>query len=207
MKALAEARLRQAEQAHPSLAGRWWVLPGDITKPMLGVPQDRWDRLTETIEVVWHLAAIYDLSVSAQLAYLVNVTGTIHVLELCEACPRFARLNYVSTCYVSGERTGRIFGMERQGLEGQSLSSNFIEVDHEYAETYGLETVAGRGLRATDHNMNWPKIENVVVNEAAVEQMGFEKPEEAVGAVLKFWGKGWRGWASTRTASRPRARS
>lgn len=90
-----------------------------------------------------------------------------------------------------GERMGRIFGMERQGMEGQSLSSNFIEVDHEYAETYGLETAAGRDLRATDHNVHWPMIENVVVNESAAEQMGFEQPEEAVGAVLRFWDKEW----------------
>ncbi|MCO6492389.1 MAG: ABC transporter permease [Phaeodactylibacter sp.] len=90
-----------------------------------------------------------------------------------------------------GERMGRIFGMERQGQEGVSLSSNFIEVDHEYAETYGLETVAGRDLNATDHNMNWPMIENVVVNESAAEQMGFEQPAEAIGAVLRFWDKEW----------------
>ncbi|MCB9036667.1 MAG: ABC transporter permease [Lewinellaceae bacterium] len=92
---------------------------------------------------------------------------------------------------VPGERMGRIFGMERQGLEGSSFSSNFIEVDHEYAETYGLEIVAGRDLRATDHNINWPLIENVVINESAVEQLGFEKPDDAIGAVLRFGEKDW----------------
>ena len=92
---------------------------------------------------------------------------------------------------VPGERMGRIFGLERQGLEGPSFSSNFIEVDHEYAETYGLEIVAGRDLRATDHNINWQLIENLTINESAAKQMGFERPEEAVGAVLRFGDKDW----------------
>ena len=92
---------------------------------------------------------------------------------------------------VPGERMGRIFGIERQGLEGQSFSSNFIDVDHDYAETYGLKTVAGRDLRAADHNIAWPLIENVAINESAAEQLGFEKPEDAIGAVLRFGEKDW----------------
>jgi len=90
-----------------------------------------------------------------------------------------------------GERMGRIFGMRRQGMEGQSLSSNFIEVDHEYDEVYGLQPVAGRGLRAADHNQDWSLIQNVLVNETAVRSLGLGKPEEAIGEVLDFWDKEW----------------
>ncbi len=92
---------------------------------------------------------------------------------------------------VPGERMGRIFGMRRQGMEGESLSSNFIEVDHEYDEVYGLQPIAGRGLRAADHNQDWSLIQNVLVNETAVRGLGMGKPEEAIGEVLDFWDKEW----------------
>ncbi|MCB0548378.1 MAG: ABC transporter permease [Phaeodactylibacter sp.] len=92
---------------------------------------------------------------------------------------------------VPGEGMGRIFGMSRLGREGQGLSSNLIEVDHEYAEVYGLQPVAGRDLRATDHNADWNLIQNVLINEAAVKNLGLENAEAAIGEVLQFWDKQW----------------
>ncbi|MFP4597391.1 MAG: SDR family oxidoreductase [Persicimonas sp.] len=119
----AEQSLGRLERDHPSLEGRCELVEGDITDRFLGVGEQRYHELADTIETVWHLAAIYDLAVPEQLAYRVNVTGTIHVLDFCEACSEFRRLNYISTCYVSGEREGMIYEDELD--EGQGHKNHY----------------------------------------------------------------------------------
>ncbi|MFW5965950.1 MAG: SDR family oxidoreductase [Persicimonas sp.] len=119
----AEACLERFEERHPDFAGRWELLEGDITDRFLGLGEDRYAELAETVGIVWHLAAIYDLAVPEQLAYRVNVTGTIHLLDFCESCADLKRLNYVSTCYVAGERQGMIYEDELD--EGQGHKNHY----------------------------------------------------------------------------------
>jgi len=59
-----------------------------------------------------------------------------------------------------------------------------IGMDYDYIGTYGLKIVAGRGF-SKDFG-NEPK--NVVFNEKAVQQLGFNKPADALGKVIDFWG-------------------
>lgn len=96
---VARARAEALERKHPSLRGRLTLIEGDITTPRLGLRDQVPAR--DVIEI-FHLAAVYDLSVARELAHRVNVGGTRHVLEFAERCPRLARFQYVSTCYVSG---------------------------------------------------------------------------------------------------------
>ncbi|MGA7688512.1 MAG: SDR family oxidoreductase [Jiangellales bacterium] len=102
---LATERMAEIEAAHPHTAGRMSLVEGDITIPGLGVDSRDRARLADLTEV-WHLAAVYDLAVPESLARRVNVDGTEHVLELCRAQQHFQRLQYVSTCYVSGDYAG-----------------------------------------------------------------------------------------------------
>jgi len=97
------ARKRLAEQIaeHPGLEGRVELVVGDITQAKLGLAE-----VPDDITEVFHLAAVYDLAVPAELAYHVNIEGTRHVLDLCKASPALKRLQYVSTCYVSGTQPG-----------------------------------------------------------------------------------------------------
>jgi len=58
---------------------------GDITEPDLGLGSAVDDAdLLAGVEEVYHLAAVYDLSVDADLAAAVNVRGTEHVLDVAE---------------------------------------------------------------------------------------------------------------------------
>lgn len=103
--------------------GRFEVFAGDITDEKLGVDDKHYNALTKSVGMVWHLAAIYDLAVPELQAYRVNVGGTNHVLDFCEACKKFVRLNYVSTCFVSGERSGTVFEDELDA--GQSHHNHY----------------------------------------------------------------------------------
>jgi thioester reductase-like protein len=80
---------------------------------------------------VYHLAAIYDLAVEREIARCVNVEGTISVNEFVKRLPKLRRYNYVSTCYISGNRTGVIRETE---LEHDAGFHNFYEQTKYLAE-------------------------------------------------------------------------
>jgi thioester reductase-like protein len=88
------------------------VLTGDITDRRLGLSDGDYDRLVGEITSAHHLAAIYNLAVPLEIAQKVNVDGTGNVLELCARADNLERLNYVSTAYVAGTRTGTVYEHE-----------------------------------------------------------------------------------------------
>jgi thioester reductase-like protein len=88
------------------------ILPGDITAPELGLTQNDLERARSQSTVLFHLAAIYDLAVQQDLAMRVNVEGTRNVNVFAQSLPHLRHYHYVSTCYVAGKRTGRIFENE-----------------------------------------------------------------------------------------------
>src|ERR687896_2640040 len=119
---------RMAAAAREASGGRVEVVEGDIAQRRLGLDGAEWDRLTAEVGHVFHLAAVYDLSVPLELAQRVNVDGTGNVLELCHACERLERLNYVSTAYVAGVRRGVVYEHELtlgQGFKNHYESTKF----------------------------------------------------------------------------------
>ncbi len=108
----AQERLDDLAYHDHQVADRCTLHPGDITDPRLGLDSDTYGELAESISSVWHLAAIYDLAVDEDIAYRVNVQGTIHVLDFCQACTSLDKLNYISTCYVAGKRGGQVLETE-----------------------------------------------------------------------------------------------
>jgi thioester reductase-like protein len=106
-----EKAMREVEQ----IAGRtgaplenFALVEGDITRENLGISQEDLETLkTETTDV-YHLAAVYDLAVTREIAFRVNVEGTKNVNDFVRSLPALRRYNYVSTCYVAGRRTGVI---------------------------------------------------------------------------------------------------
>src|SRR5918999_3275847 len=114
---------RMAAAARGASGGRIEVIEGDISRRRLGLPDADWERLTAEVRHVFHLAAVYDLSVPLELAQRVNVDGTGNVLELCMACDRLERLNYVSTAYVAGVRKGVVY--EHELTLGQDFKNHY----------------------------------------------------------------------------------
>jgi thioester reductase-like protein len=146
-KFLADARAAAAEltRARPALAGRIDLVEGDITLPDLGLGADPAAALARATREIYHLAAIYDLSVPRAFAEKVNVEGTRQVLEYAVRCTQLARLQYVSTCYVSGRHAG-IFA-EDDLDKGQRFNNHYEETKF-LAEILVRERMA-TGLPAT----------------------------------------------------------
>ncbi len=105
MAAAGEARA-ELEDRHPHVRGRIDLTEGDITVQGLGIPAKAARDLRSSLTEAYHLAAVYDLAVRRDVGRLVNVEGTKNVLAFLEPAPRFERLHYVSTAYVSGSARG-----------------------------------------------------------------------------------------------------
>jgi thioester reductase-like protein len=120
-RALAEQRVRELVAAHPILARRIHIVEGDLTQSLEQVDANE-------ISEIYHLAAVYDLSVPRDLGMRVNVTGTTRVLDLAERASRLQRLHYVSTCYVSGRHPG-VF-TEADLEKGQRFNNHYEETKH-----------------------------------------------------------------------------
>ena len=119
----AQQALQAQEKARPGFAEKATLVAGDITAgPDLGLSDEDLARARRA-DRVWHLAAIYNLAIDLPTAYAVNVTGTANMLDFCATCNDLDRLAYVSTCYVSGDRTGRI--MESELDMGQGFKNHY----------------------------------------------------------------------------------
>ena len=142
-KVHASSRMAEIEARYPATRGRIRLIDGDITRPGLGVTDG--PRLRSQIVEIYHLAAVYDLSVPRDFAMRVNVDGTRHTLDFAAACPSLDRFQYVSTCYVSGVYNG-VF--HEADLELGQRFNNFYEETKHLAEVEVRRDMAN-GIPAT----------------------------------------------------------
>ncbi len=112
-------------------ASNFHILEGDITRAEVGLSPTELERAQRETTVLFHLAAIYDLSVARETAMRVNVEGTRNVNRFAQSLPHLRRYHYVSTCYVAGLRRGLILETELEHAEG---FRNFYEETKYLAE-------------------------------------------------------------------------
>jgi thioester reductase-like protein len=103
---LARRGVDELARASPATRGRIALVTGDITAPALGIANEAARALQASLTECFHLAAVYDLAVSREVAHRINVIGTRNVLGFLGGASKFERLQYVSTAYVSGNHRG-----------------------------------------------------------------------------------------------------
>ena len=140
---LARTRLGDLAARTPGLAERTRIVEGDVVQPDLGLGAAT--ELTANVVEIFHLAAIYDLSVGREPAMRVNVEGTKHMLAFAARCARLRRFQYVSTCYVSGRYPGQF--TEDMLEQGQTFN-NFYE-ETKYLAEVEVQRAMRNGLPAT----------------------------------------------------------
>ncbi len=171
---LARARAAELEAAHPQLAGRIHMVEGDITQPGLGLRDAA--ELKRNIVAIYHLAAVYDLSVARVVAMRVNVEGTRHMIDLACQCPSLERFQYVSTCYVSGTHAG---AFSEEDLDLGQRFHNFYEETKFLAEVEVRKSMRD-GLPATIYR---PAI--VVGDSASGATQKYDGPYAVIRFLLK----------------------
>ena len=105
------------------------LIEGDITLPDLGMTEEEIHTIREQVNMVWHLAAIYDLAVPKEAAWKVNVVGTQMVNDFVQTIPRIERYMYFSTAYVAGTREGLL--KENELIRPESFKNYYEETKYE----------------------------------------------------------------------------
>lgn len=146
-RALAAQRVAEMTDRDPALRRRIELVDGDITLADLGLGHERLHDLAAATVEVFHLAAVYDLTVAADLAMAVNVAGTRHVTDFARACPDLRRYHYVSTCYVSGRWQG-VFTEDDLVRPNQQFNNHY-EHTKNLAEVVVREAMASHDLPTT----------------------------------------------------------
>jgi thioester reductase-like protein len=101
------------------------LVEGDITDPELAV--DDYEGLVERTDVVYHFAAIYDLTMDRAPGKAVNIDGSAHVADFAAAADA-DRFHYVSSVVVAGDYEGRF--SEEMLQEGQSFYNYYESTKH-----------------------------------------------------------------------------
>ena len=109
----------------PRARRRVMALRGDITEARLGLSRRAFEALAKEVTHIVHSAATTRFDLPLPEARTVNLEGTRHVLQLArQAVPeRLERCVYVSTAYVSGDRSGLI--REEDLRAGQRFTNSY----------------------------------------------------------------------------------
>jgi NAD(P)-dependent dehydrogenase (short-subunit alcohol dehydrogenase family) len=103
--------------------GRIVAVPGDLSKPALGV-----ESFDQPIDHLFHLAAVYDVEADEEASERANIDGTRHVIEFANA-HEVGRFHHVSSIAVAGEYRG-VF-QEDMFDEGQVLPHHYHRTKYE----------------------------------------------------------------------------
>jgi NAD(P)-dependent dehydrogenase (short-subunit alcohol dehydrogenase family) len=113
------------EQLDPD-GTRLHAVIGDIAEPGMAISNGDRDRLRGA--TVFHLAAIYDLTASAEDTERANIAGTRHTVELANAIAA-ERFHHVSSIAVAGRHKGAF--TEDMFAEGQQLDHPYFSTKYE----------------------------------------------------------------------------
>ncbi len=89
------------------LAERVEVVEGDVSQPGLGLEPEVATRLRKDLDLIVNSSGLTDFNPDLRDALAVNVDSTYHLIEFVRGSEN-ASLLHLSTCYVAGQRDGRV---------------------------------------------------------------------------------------------------
>jgi putative ABC transport system permease protein len=93
---------------------------------------------------------------------------------------------------VPGQELNRDFKVRRTDTaEDTYFTVRSFGVNYDFTEVYGIKLLAGRNFSPADHNPDWNKLHNLLINETAVKLLGFSSPEDAIGKTIQVYDKQW----------------
>jgi NAD(P)-dependent dehydrogenase (short-subunit alcohol dehydrogenase family) len=108
--------------------GRAVPVAGDLTSKKLGVAADQVKALKGTIDHLYHLAAVYDLSADEEAQVAVNIEGTRNMVEFAKAIDA-GHVHHVSSIAAAGLYEG-VF-REDMFEEAENLDHPYFSTKHE----------------------------------------------------------------------------
>ncbi|MFY9647435.1 MAG: SDR family oxidoreductase, partial [Terriglobales bacterium] len=89
------------------LAAKVEVVEGDVSQPGLGLDSESSARMLRDLDLIINSSGLTDFNPDLRDALAVNVDSTSHLIEFIRTS-NHAALLHLSTCYVAGQRDGRV---------------------------------------------------------------------------------------------------
>ncbi|MEG8182924.1 AMP-binding protein [Nocardia terpenica] len=124
------------------------VLPGDIGEPNLGLGEQEWRRLAETVDLIVHPAALVNHVLPYGQLFGPNVVGTAEVIRLALTA-RIKPVTYLSTVGVADQIPPEVFTEDGDIRETSAVRT----LSDSYANGYGNSKWAGEVLLREAHDL------------------------------------------------------
>ena len=126
-----EHKLEALKQRYPGGAERIVPIYGDLSQPLLGIAETERAMLRGNIAHFFHVAAIYDLTASAESQQVANVEGTRNAVKCAEDL-QAGCFQHTSSIAVGGKYEGTF----REGMfkEAGELSHPYFRTKHDSEE-------------------------------------------------------------------------
>jgi len=124
------------------------VLAGDISESRLGLAEDTWNRLADTVDLIVHPAALVNHVLPYSQLFGPNVVGTAELIRLA-LTTRIKPVTYVSTVAVRAGATAAALD-EDADIRG---ASPVRQIDQSYANGYATSKWAGEVLLREAHEL------------------------------------------------------
>ena len=83
------------------------VIEGDVSQPELGMAPETAARLRQTLDLIVNSSGLTDFNPDLRDALAANVEAVVNIMHFVRSCSH-AGLLHLSTCYVAGQRDGRV---------------------------------------------------------------------------------------------------
>jgi putative ABC transport system permease protein len=92
---------------------------------------------------------------------------------------------------VPGGELGRSFNVRRAGAAADKYTMRQTAVDYEFFPLYAVKLLAGRNFTPGDHNPDFGKLHNTIINRSAAKLLGFTSPQDAIGKQIMNGDRTW----------------
>ena len=93
---------------------------------------------------------------------------------------------------VPGGELGRSFNVRRtDATSNEQYTVRHLGVDYDFMKVYGVKVIAGRNFTGIDHNPDFSKLNNAIINQSAAKLLGFKSAEDAIGKSILRDSRKW----------------
>jgi thioester reductase-like protein len=195
------------------LAEKIEVVEGDVTQPGIGLEPDLAGRLSAELDLIINSSGLTDFNPDLRDALAVNVDSAYHLVEFIRGSDHAALL-HLSTCYVAGQRDGRVSERVRSNYTPSGVPA--FDAEKEWRQLHDL--VESAEARAEGPEVSEELKQQALGKEHAAKGLGGQALENQVRKNRVRWLKNYLteegkkraqdlGWPNTYTLTKSLAES
>ena len=117
-------------QYNEALLKKITIYAGDISCEKFNLESEEYQFLIESVNFIYHSAALTGFRLPLEMVRSVNVTGTKNVCDFASNCKCFVGMHYISTAFLVGDSQGD-FAESDSIHKGQNFNNNYERSKYE----------------------------------------------------------------------------